>query len=68
MEKFDFILHGKTYAEKKTSLIKKAHEFENLFIDGVTLFWSVLFTFSEFFERMGKGYGLITEFKAENII
>lgn len=65
----DFKTHGKTYRERKKSIIEKAHDFEALFSDyGVPISYGELSIFQDYFETQGKKYGLLTEFKENGII
>lgn len=68
MPKFDFHVHGKTYADRKNSVREKAMAFQDLFTDGVTLSWSDLYEFSCFFTEQARRYGLTDEFVENGII
>ena len=62
----DFVIHGKTYRERKASLEVKAIDYSNFrYCDG--LYMSDIIAISNYFERNGKRYGLLTDFH-ENAI
>jgi len=64
-----FEIHGKTYQERKESLRNLAIDFQHA-DDGdtdVTLSYGEIGDIADFFERMGKKYGLLREFR-ENCI
>lgn len=58
---------GKTYAERKGDLIDKAIEW-NYASGAANWSYGELATIQEFFERNGKRYGLIREFRENGII
>lgn len=58
-------LRGKTYTEKKAELIAKAVEFQH--IDNGGLHMSEYAEIQEYFERYGKRYGLLREFRENGI-
>ena len=58
-------LQGKTYQERKEDIRNKAIEYSNNIVGG--LFMSDLAQIGEYFERYGKRYGLLTEFKENGI-
>lgn len=62
------VVSGKTYAERKADLHDKAVEWSNT--QGSYSAWSYgeLASVSEFFERNGKRYGLLAEFRENAII
>ena len=65
----DLHVHGKTYAERKGDMIEKAHDFQDLFsVYGVSISWGELAIFGDFFEKYGKRYGLLTEFRENGIL
>ena len=59
----NFQLHGKTYGERKDSLECIAHDVQNYFYDSGTLTWMDLMILGDWFEKMGKRYGMLTEFR-----
>lgn len=62
----DFVIHGKTYKEKKSCLECMAIEYShNCHCDG--LYMSDIIAINNFFETNGKRYGLLTDFH-ENCI
>lgn len=62
----DFVIHGKTYKEKKSCLECMAIEYSNnRHCDG--LYMSDIIAINNFFETNGKRYGLLTGFH-ENCI
>ena len=61
----DFKIHGTTYAEKKEYLRNLAIDFQR--VDEGGLSYGELADIQEFFNRNGKRYGLIKEFR-ENAI
>ena len=58
----------KTYKELKEAARERAQEFINSFADGATYFWSDLAYYGDLFERLGRRYGLLTEFRENGII
>ena len=61
-----FRISGKTYQAKKADLRQQAIDYSN--IQGVlTLYWSEVAEISNFFERNGKRYGLLKEFRENGI-
>lgn len=61
----EFTAHGKTYAERKDSVREIAMDFQNAEPELSYGEWS---TVSEWFERMGKRYGLMREFRENCIV
>ena len=61
----EFVIHGKNYKERKSSLREIAVEFSHNSICGLS--FGELQHIQNFFETMGKRYGLLREFK-ENAI
>lgn len=57
---------GKTYTEKKESIRQQAQDFQNVF-DSMMLYWSDIDEIGAFFERNGKRYGLLKEFRENGI-
>jgi hypothetical protein len=65
-----FQIDGKTYQERKESLRNLAIDFQHA-DDGdtdVTLSYGEIGDIADFFERMGKKYGLLREFEENGII
>lgn len=58
-------IHGRTYAERKASAEELAVEYSNNTAPGLS--WGEMAEIEEFFERIGRRYGLLTEFR-ENAI
>lgn len=61
----DFRLHGKTYAERKAEAHEIAVDFSYNFPVGC--YWSQVADLNEIFEKWGRRYGLLEEFR-ENAI
>lgn len=61
----DFHLHGKTYAERKAEAHEIAVDFSYNF--PVDCYWSDVLLLYELFEKWGRRYGLLDEFR-ENAI
>lgn len=57
----------KTYQERKESVRMEAIEYQNTFSDK-PYSWGELATLSYYFEKMGKRYGLLKEFRENGII
>ena len=62
----EFKLHGKTYAERREDLRAKAVDFSNNCNGG--LYWGDEQSVITWFEKFGKRYGLIKEFRENGII
>ena len=60
-----FEAHGKCYADRRESVRETAVEWSNC--EARPLSWGELQTVLDWFERMGRRYGLLTEFR-ENAI
>lgn len=58
---------GKTYAERKADIADKAYRCQLLASVAQDLSYGEFETLSSFFEKMGKRYGLYTEFVENNI-
>ena len=56
------------YARSKSELVEQAKDFQLLFGNGVALSWGDLAYFSNYFETLGKRYGLLKEFRENGII
>ena len=67
MPKVNFTIRGKNYEERKSSLAEIARNYQNEFSD-CNLFYSEIAMLNEYFERNGKKYGLLKEFKENGII
>lgn len=63
---FDFKAHGKTYAEKKENVRNNAIDYSNTWGE-INLSYGELSDIQDYFERYGKRYGLLEEFR-ENAI
>lgn len=61
----EFKTHGKSYTERKESARSTAANFQAAQLPGLS--WGELAEITAFFERVGKRYGLIAEFR-ENAI
>lgn len=61
----EFTVHGKNYRERKNSLEEIAIEFLNNAVCGLS--YGEIYHIQNFFEIMGKRYGLLREFR-ENCI
>ena len=61
----EFAVHGKNYRERKASLEEIAVEFSHNAVCGLS--YGELYHIQNFFETMGKRYGLLREFR-ENAI
>ena len=61
----EFATHGKNYRERKNSLEEIAIEFSHNAVCGLS--YGEIYHIQNFFETMGKRYGLLREFK-ENCI
>lgn len=58
-------IHGKTYAERKADAESKAIEFSHFDASGLS--WGEYAMISGYFEKVGRRYGLLTDFR-ENAI
>lgn len=58
---------GKTYAERKSYIQELAIEYSNSMSEIYPISWGELADIQEFFEKYGKRYGLLREFR-ENAI
>lgn len=58
----------KTYGELKAAARERAKDFLNSFVEGKTYYWSDLAYYGDLFERLGRRYGLLTEFRENGII
>ena len=59
-------IEGKNYAERKENASNKAWAYSTYQAGG--LYWSDLAIIGDFFERVGKRYGLLTDFRENAII
>lgn len=57
----------KTYRERKEATREQAIDFQNNFSDK-SCSWEDLIALSYYFEKMGKRYGLLKEFRENGII
>lgn len=66
----EFKTHGKTYEERKESARDIVRTFQGLDSDysGAGLSWGEYATISDYFETVGKRYGLVKEFRENAII
>ena len=62
----DFKLHGKTYAERRENLLGIAIDFQ--LNESGDLFYSDYAAIGAWFEKNGKRYGLVKEFKENGIL
>lgn len=65
---FPLKVSGKTYAERKEDLEKKAKEYQNAVSEFAGLSWGEFFILDGFFEKNAKRYGLLEEFRENGII
>lgn len=56
------------YAEKKNEIRQMAIDYQNMFTDGETFYWSDIAEWTAFFEKYGKRYGLLKEFRENGIL
>ena len=66
----EFKTHGKTYAERKASLCDIAGDFLAAVADSgasPSLSWGEFNTVSNWFEKMGRRYGLLSEFRENGV-
>lgn len=65
----DLTVHGKTYEERKNDVVEKAIDFQDLgSVYDIQLYWSELAEFGAYFEKQGKRYGLLNEFRENGIL
>ena len=62
------VITGNTYQDRKNNVRDKAIEYQNTYYDFCDYSYGELSIINEFFEKAGRRYGLITEFKNECII
>jgi len=67
MPEVDFTIRGKNYEERKSSLAEIARNYQNAFYN-CNLFYSEIAILDEYFERNGKKYGLLKEFRENGIV
>lgn len=58
----------KNYKERKEAIRNEAIEFQNTFYEGKQWFYSEIADIQEYFEKQGKKYGLLREFRENGII
>ena len=63
-----FSISGKNYQERKQYLEELAIDYSNAWYDMDSLSYGEFAIITDFFERNGKRYGLLTEFKENAII
>ena len=56
------------YQAGKEAARATAQEWQNDFTEYNICYWSELATISEYFEKLGRRYGLLTEFRENGII
>lgn len=56
-----------TYQEHKSMAIEEAIAFQNSFIEGKSWSWGELAMAAAYFEKLGKRYGLLKEFRENGI-
>jgi len=61
-----FETHGKSYADRRESVYNTAVEWSN-YSEAWPLSWGELQTVADWFYRMGKRYGLLTEFRENGL-
>ena len=59
---------GKTYAERAADLRNKAIDYQSSWYDFCGFSYGELATIQSFFEKAGRRYGLLTEFRENGII
>lgn len=59
---------GETYADRKADLIEKAIEYSRIWHDFCSFSYGELSIIQEFFEKNGKKYGLLNEFRENCIV
>lgn len=60
-----FETHGKSYADRRESVLNTAVEWSNC--EAWPLSWGEVQTVADWFYRMGKRYGLLTEFRENGL-
>ena len=63
-----FVIHGKTYAERKAAAREKIIDALNLMRDSADLSYSELAEMYDIFESLGSSYGLTEELRSEGIL
>lgn len=58
----------KNYKERKEAIRNEAIEFQHSFVDGKQWYYSEIAEITSYFEKQGKRYGLLTEFRENGII
>ena len=67
IETLEFKINGKTYGERKADLERKAIQYSYLCSEWACSYGE-LFLVNDFFEKYGKRYGLLTDFRENGII
>lgn len=62
------VITGNTYQDRKTDLRNKAIDYQNTYYDFCNYSYGELSLINEFFEKAGRRYGLLNEFKTNGII
>lgn len=57
-----------TYKEMKEKIRQEAMEYQDMFTNGETIFWSDIAYYYDYFSKYGKRYGLLKEFRENGII
>lgn len=58
----------KNYKERKEAIRNEAIEFQYSFVDGKQWYYSEIAEITSYFEKQGKKYGLLKEFRENGII
>ena len=65
----DLHVHGDTYEKRKDDVRNKAIDFQRLFGEySVPMSWTELAMWGEYFEKQGRRYGLVAEFRENGIL
>lgn len=56
------------YARNKYELVEQAKDYQLLFANGVRMGWGDIAYFSNYFEKLGKRFGCLREFRENGII
>lgn len=56
------------YARNKYELVEQAKDYQLLFANGIKMSWGDIAYFSNYFEKLGKRFGCLTEFRENGII
>ena len=63
----DFVVHGRTYKEKKAAAVLLAIDLQNE-LSGVSVSWLELAMIGDNFKRIARRFGLVKEFRENGII